>query len=39
MAGLKRCLSALAWLSLVTGSRLVAAEQPLAVVLASTAPG
>jgi hypothetical protein len=39
MAGLKRCLSALAWLSLVTGSRLAAAEQPLAVVLASTAPG
>ena len=39
MAGLKRCLSTLALLSLVTGPELLAAEQPLAVVLASTAPG
>ena len=39
MAGLKRCLSALALLSLVTESRLVEAQQSLAVVLASTAPG
>ena len=39
MAGLKRCLSTLALLSLVTGPEHVAAEQPLAVVLASTAPG
>jgi hypothetical protein len=39
MAGLKRCLSALALLPLVAGSQLVGADQPLAVVLASTAPG
>ena len=39
MAGLKRCLSTLAFLYWVTGPEHVAAEQPLAVVLASTAPG
>jgi hypothetical protein len=39
MAGLKRCLSTLALLSLVMGPELLATEQPLAVVLSSTAPG
>ncbi len=39
MAGLKRCLSALALVTLVVGRSLAAASQPLAVVLASTAPG
>ena len=39
MAGLKRSLSTLAFLYCVTGAGHATAEQPLAVVLASTAPG